>query len=231
MDEKIKKLVKQYLQEDGTLLLPQSNNWWLRVDLENPDAFECYTTKEDGTKKIHSARIHPGPPYPQLVFDENDVVEDNTVGAIGLLVWIGPNGVKVAGRENQRHGGKVWEAWRKSYSSDFKAPAQAEHGSTTQNLVDRHLGRGLSNSARLVTPKGLAMIAYGCEILVSTDEPELTNQGEWKDGEWFMICSLDQMGKAVFGVLNYMGYLPKPNSEKLESYKEELRSNVQEWSK
>lgn len=234
MNQKTVKLLEEYLQADGTLLLPQSNNWFLKVDPEDPDSFECYTTKVDGDptaeRKIHSARIHPGPPYKQLIFDENDVDDRNTVGAMGILIWIGPDGAYIAGRENQRHNGKIWEAWRKSWSSDFNAPAQAEHGMTANHLTDKHLGRGIANTARGITPEGLAMIAYQSQILVGTEKPELTNEGEWKEVEWFMLCSLDQMGKAVLGAMTFLGYL-KPNKDKLEKYKDELVQLIEVWSK
>jgi len=233
MTDVTKNLVETYLQPDQTLLIPQSNNWWLKVDLAKPDSFECFTLDDKGIKKIHSAVIHQGPPYPQLVLVENDLnKETKTVGTTGVLVWIGSDGVYIAGRENQRHNGKVWEAWRKSWSSDFKAPAEIERGNTSMLLTDKHLGRILSNSARIVGPDTLGAIALGSQILVSNDKPLLTNEGEWKSAEWFMTCSLDSFGKSTFGVLNYLGYLPKPNEEKLAQYKKELiRLLETEWKK
>lgn len=212
--------VKASMLEDGTIMLEAKNNWFVHVDPKDPNKTEIFTTQVAGdpesARKIHSAIIHPGPPWPQLIFVENDIKEDGTVGRINPLVCVSEDGSFVAVEHKVRHNGVVVEAFRGSWSKPEAAPKLIANGGVVVNYTDHDLGRGLSNDARVIAPDGkVAQIAYDLTVVKGVKGFPYLDKGSWMPVEEFLVTTIENMGKAVVAMGAITGKFPI-DKDKLE---------------
>jgi hypothetical protein len=229
--------VGESMRDDGIIILDTGNNWFLKIDPVHPENSEWYTTvvqgDPDAARKIHSAYMHPGPPYKQLVFKENDLDrETKTVGGVQPLICVDQEGQSwVAIQYRQRHNGVVAEAFRKAWSRPEEQIKVLAEGGEVKNYKDIDLGRGLANDARLVGPDGrLAQIAYELTVVQGgTRLPEI-DKGNWMPVEEFLMATPEHMGKGVVAIAGLRG-LFSVNREKLDQEVSKLPNLIQDWSK
>ncbi|KKP56679.1 MAG: hypothetical protein UR48_C0032G0012, partial [Microgenomates group bacterium GW2011_GWD1_33_9] len=197
---------------------------------------EWYTTVVQGdpnaAKKIHSAYMHQGPPYKQLVFVENDLdSETKTVGGIQPLICVDAEGKSfVAVQYKQRHNGVVAEAFRKAWSRPEEQTQILAEGGEVTNYKDIDLGRGLANDARLVGPDDkLAQIVYELTVVKGgTRLPEI-DKGNWMPVEEFLMTTREHMGKGVVAIAGLRSLFPV-SIENMNEQAVRLPALIKEWS-
>jgi len=237
LKEKALSTLAEVTKEDGTFVLDTGNNWFLRVDPLHPENSEWYTTivqgDPDAAKKIHSAFMHQGPPYKQLVFKENDLdPETKTVGGIQPLVCVDEDGQAfVAVQYRQRHSGVVAEAFRKAWSRPEEQVKVLAEGGEITHYKDVDLGRGLANDARLVAPENkLAQIAYELSVVKGGSRLPEIDKGNWMPVEEFLMTTLEHMGKGVVAIAGLRGMFPV-DKQRMDKQASRLPDFVAEWSK
>ena len=214
LKEKALSTLAEVTKEDGTFVLDTGNNWFLRVDPLHPENSEWYTTivqgDPDAAKKIHSAFMHQGPPYKQLVFKENDLdPETKTVGGIQPLVCVDEDGQAfVAVQYRQRHSGVVAEAFRKAWSRpEEQVKVLAEGGENK-----------------------LAQIAYELSVVKGGSRLPEIDKGNWMPVEEFLMTTLEHMGKGVVAIAGLRGMFPV-DKQRMDKQASRLPDFVAEWSK